>query len=531
MAMKEPIGTIQRRGLLLTFLCFGLFMVYLDTTIVNVALPDIQIKLNADMSVLQWIIDAYALTFSCLLLSAGTIGDAIGRKKVFITGLLGFSLTSIVCAVSPSIEMLLVGRILQGVFGSFMIPVSLAIIRGIYEEPVSRAKAIGIWAGIGGIAFAAGPVVGGWLVEYYGWQSIFWINVPIGIVIALVLVRILHENRSVASRKFDIIGQTLFILAIGALSYALIEGNSLGWDSGTIITTFIVAAIALLLFVFQEYRYEKPLLPLSLFRNRIFTIACSVNFLGLFGLYGAIFLLTLYLQNINHFSPIETGIRFLALTAAIMVASFFGSVLAAKVSPRLLIVIGLLMAGGGLLALIMLDVGSSYGTYWWALVLLGIGVSLVGSSATVALMTTVPPEIAGTTSGVSNTFRQVGAVFGVALSGALVSQYIHTALPSQLATMQLPDEIKEQISIAFSRGDMSLSQVDPVPEDVRQLIQSAGARVFVDGIHLAFLVSGTGTLLAGICALLFMGRIYHKSNNKASMESIQKIGSSSFEKS
>ncbi|QED47920.1 MFS transporter [Cytobacillus dafuensis] len=521
MSMKEPIDTKQRRSLLLTTLCFGLFMVYLDTTIVNVALPDIQIKLNADISRLQWIIDAYALTFSCLLLSAGTIGDAIGRKKVFITGLLGFSLTSIVCAVSLSIEMLLVGRILQGVFGSFMIPVSLAIIREIYEEPVSRAKAIGIWAGVGGIAFAAGPVVGGWLVEYYGWQSIFWINVPIGIVIALVLFRILHENRNITSRKFDFIGQTFFILGIGALSYALIEGNSLGWDSGAIITTFIVAAIALLLFVFQEYRYEKPLLPLGLFRNRIFTIACSVNFLGLFGLYGAIFLLTLLLQNINNFSPIETGIRFLALTAAVMVASFFGSVLAAKVGPRPLIVIGSVMAGGGLLALTMVDVGSGNDTYWWALVLLGIGVSLVGSSATVALMTAFPPEIAGTVSGVSNTFRQVGAVFGVALSGALVSQYIHTNLPSKLTAIQLPHEIKERISIAFSRGDMSLSQVGPLPEDVRQLILSEGAQVFVEGMHVAFLVSGIGTLFAGICALLFMGRVYQKSNNKASTGSIR----------
>lgn len=189
---------MRHRGFVLVCLCFGLFMVYLDTTIVNVALPDIQNKLHAEFSKLQWMIDAYALTFSCLLLSAGTIGDAIGRKKMFMAGLLGFSLTSIFCAVSPSIEILLAGRILQGAFGSFMIPVSLAIIRVMYDEPVSRAKAIGIWAGVGGIALAAGPVLGGWLVEYYGWQSIFWINVPIGVAAALILARILPENRNEA---------------------------------------------------------------------------------------------------------------------------------------------------------------------------------------------------------------------------------------------------------------------------------------------------------------------------------------------
>lgn len=479
-------------------------MVYLDTTIVNVALPDIQNKLHAEFSKLQWMIDAYALTFSCLLLSAGTIGDAIGRKKMFMTGLLGFSLTSIFCAVSPSIEILLAGRILQGVFGSFMIPVSLAIIRVMYDEPVSRAKAIGIWAGVGGIALAAGPVLGGWLVEYYGWQSIFWINVPIGVAVALILARILPENRNEAPRKFDVLGQTLFILGIGALCYALIEGNTLGWQSGPILTLFIVAAVALALFVLQERRYAQPLLPLGLFRNRMFTFASSVNFLGLFGLYGEIFLLSLYFQNINHFSPIETGIRFLALTASVMVASFYGSVLAAKVGPKPLIILGLFMTGGTLLSLNLLEVGSSYGVYWWALVLLGIGVSLVGASATVAIMTAVPPEIAGTASGVSNTFRQVGAVFGVALCGALVSAYMHAALPSRLADLELAHETKEHISVAFSQGDMALSRMGTLPEHLRGTILSEGARAFVDGMHLAFLVSGVGALLAGVCALWIM---------------------------
>lgn len=194
--MSDTTAPGQRKGLLLAFLCFGVFMVYLDATIVNVALPDIQEDLSTDITQLQWIIDAYTLTFACLLLTSGTLGDILGRKKIFLAGLIGFTLSSVICALSDSIGVLLLGRTLQGVCGSIMIPVSLALVSAAYTAPADRAKAIGIWAGVGGIALSTGPVLGGVLVDHYGWQSIFWVNAPVGVIATVVLAKLLTENRS-----------------------------------------------------------------------------------------------------------------------------------------------------------------------------------------------------------------------------------------------------------------------------------------------------------------------------------------------
>ncbi|MFD9817660.1 MFS transporter [Streptomyces violascens] len=506
--MSETIGAgsapAPRKGLLLAFLCFGVFMVYLDATIVNVALPDIQHELTAGITQLQWIVDAYALAFACLLLTSGTLGDILGRKKLFLGGLIGFTLSSVMCALAGSIGVLLVGRALQGICGSVMIPVSLALVSAAYTEPAARARAIGIWAGIGGVALSAGPVAGGVLVDHVGWQSIFWINVPIGVLAALVLARLLTENRSPRARQLDLAGQALFIVAIATLAYALIEGNSRGWASALIVGSFVLSAVTLVLFVFWELRRPDPMLPLKLFRSPVVAVAGAVNFLSLFGLFAAIFLLTLVLQSLQGLSSVETGVRFLALTVPIMIASFAASVVAAKAGSRRPIVVGSVLSAAGLYGLTALDVNTGFGGYWWALALLGVGVSFTGAPATVALLGSVPPEQAGTASGISNTFRQVGAVFGVALAGALLLRHLRDALPGALSAAPLPQQVRDRAYDQLSGGD--LSQAGTLPPGMRSTVMDAVDPVFIDGMHLVMEVAAAGTLVGGLCALVFLRR-------------------------
>jgi DHA2 family methylenomycin A resistance protein-like MFS transporter len=482
-----------RRGLRLTLLCVGVFMVYLDTTIVNVALPRIQADLHADIVQLQWIVNAYALVFACLLLTSGTLGDMFGRKRMFLGGLAGFTVASALCALAPTIELLLAARTLQGVFGSVMIPVSLALISGSYADPVQRARAIGIWAGLGGVALAAGPVGGGLLVARFGWQSIFWVNVPIGVLGFVALAAVIRESTPVP-RKVDVPGQALFILGIAAATYGLIEGTKQGWGSAPIVTAFVVAAVSIVLFLLWEFRVPQPMLPVSFFRNRVVVVAALVNFLALFGPYASLFLLTLYLQSINHLSPVQAGLSFLPITLAIMVASYLASILAARYKPRWLIVIGAVVAAAGLLGFTVLQVGSGFGAYWWSMALVGVGGSMCGAPATVAMMSAVPPQQAGAASGVSNTFRQVGTVFGTALGGTLLLEYMRGALPSALSASSLPPDVRAGVLDTVSSG--SLAQIPAA--------QQVTGQIFVDGMHLAMVVAAVGTLIGGLVALFFL---------------------------
>jgi len=420
----------SRPGLTLLLIVFGVFLVNLDGTIVNVALPDIQASFGVGLRDLQWITDAYLLTFGCLQLAAGTIGDSIGHRRLFIWGVIGFTLFSFACAVSGEIGWLLAARALQGIFGAILIPVSLAMIRSLYEDPGRRAKAIGLWAGVGGVALAAGPVLGGWLVEAYGWESIFWINLPIGAIIAVALLATKSEDRPPAQRRrLDIGGQLGFVAFIAFLAYGLIEGNARGWDSALIIGAFAASAVSLTAFIVWELRAREPMFPLRLFRNPVMTAAALVNFLGFFGLYAAIFLLTLFWQQAEGLSPIQTGVRFLSLTASIMVFSYLGSAWAPKFAPRLAIPLGSFVIAAALGGLMLLHADDSYVSYAWALALLGFGVSIVGTSATVAVMGAVTPERAGAASGIVSTSRQTSAIFGVALAGAILASHIDASVP------------------------------------------------------------------------------------------------------
>ena len=502
--MNRAKHRVPTYGAMLVFLCAGIFMVYLDSTVVNVALPEIQASLGGGVTELQWVVDAYALALASLLLTAGAAGDIIGRRRMFLLGLIGFTLASVACALATSIEALLIARTIQGAVGAGLIPISLAFITQLYRDPGKRAAMIGLWAGVGGLALAAGPVIGGALLDRYGWQSIFWINVPIGVLSTTALYVLLPRTQQRVRQNLDPIGQLLFIVAIALLTYGLIEGNGRGWDSLLIIAVFVGAAIALAAFIRWQLRTAQPLLPLTFFRSPMFAAACAVNFLGLFGLFGVIFLMTLYLQTINGLTPIETGVQLLALTVSIMVASALAPLLAKRWGTRATITVGSLVTMVGCLGLTGLQVGSDFWTYGWALALLGIGVSLTGAPATIALLASVPGDRAGTASGVSNTFRQIGGVFGVAMAGAVVLQHLKSSLTPTVQALPIPAAAKDTLLEAIGRGDVN--SLGGLPADLRQQAAAQAQLEFVNGMHIACIVAGAGGLVAGVVALVWMGR-------------------------
>ncbi|GMK40669.1 MFS transporter [Paenibacillus sp. CCS19] len=519
--MTQPRSASTSRGLQLFLLCFGVFVVYLDATIVNVAMPAIQTDLKLGLEGLQWIFNSYAIIFASLLLAAGAAGDRYGHKRVFLAGMLGFTVASILCALAYSSGALIAARTLQGAFGALLMPVSLAIIRLLYDTPAARAKAIGIWAGIGGLALAAGPVLGGWLVEQFGWASIFWINVPVGLIVMAGLTAKLRISVSASNERkaFDAVGQLLFIAAIGSLSYGLIEGNTAGWSSVEVLASFALSAAAGILFLIQELRHRNPLVPLNMFRSPAFIVAYMTNFLTFFGLYGVIFLMTLYFQQVENLSAIDTGVRFLALTLAIMFGSIFGSPIASLVPPRVLVPLGSLIAAAGLYGLTTVEPGAGYWSYAWAMALIGLGIALAGSSSTVALMSAARPEQAGIASGIMNTFRQMSAVFGVALAGIFVTSRLRNDGPSLLIELGLPSGLREKAVEAMSSGPAQTEALLALPEQWRQTAASAGASLFVEGMHDLLLAASAASLLCGTIAFALLTRHDRKTRAAAAADS------------
>lgn len=414
---------MKLRWLSLTLLCLSLFMVYLDTTVTPIALPAMRTHLHMGVAGQQWVVDAYTLAFACLLMSAGSIADNFGRRIVLLGGIAGFTITSAGCALSSSSSELVAARASQGIFAAAVVPVSLAITSTLYADAKARARAVGFWAGAGGVAYAAGPVVGGFLVARFGWPSIFWLNLPIGAACTVLLAILLPKvAKSKEPKSIDILGQILFILGIGGLTFGLIEGNTLGWESAPTLTAFAASAGLICFFIWWESRQDAPMLPPLILRIPTVAVTCAINFFGLFGIFAAIFLLTLYLQNVIHLSSQAAGIRLMALTVALAVAAVVGQSVARRIGTRLTMIIGSALTVAGLAGLELIHPQAGYDAYWWALILLGVGVPLSGGAVAVAaLINAVPQELAGTASGAMNTFRQVGAAFGVALAGALLS--------------------------------------------------------------------------------------------------------------
>ncbi|HXA54704.1 MAG TPA: MFS transporter [Solirubrobacteraceae bacterium] len=415
-----------RRRLILAICCMSLLIVGLDNTIVNVALPSIGRDLHTTVKGLQWTVDAYTLVIASLLMLSGSMGDRLGRRRVFAAGLVLFSLGSLLCSAAPGLGWLITFRMLQGVGGSMLNPVAMSIIRNVFTDPRERAWAIGMWGATVGVSLALGPVVGGALVSSAGWRSIFWINVPVGLAALALTLRFVPESRAPRPRRFDPVGQGLVIVLLSSLTYAIIEAPTAGWVSTQSVALFVLAAAALAGLVAYERRREEPLLELRFFSSVPFSGASAIAVCAFAALGGFLFLNTLYLQAVRHLSPFTAGLYTLPIAAMTLVFAPLSGRLVGRHGPRAGLLVGGLGIGLGGALLSGLSASTPLPSLLPAYFAFGIGFGMVNPPITTTAVVGMPPAQAGVAAAVASTSRQVGQTLGVAVVGAIAATGLGT---------------------------------------------------------------------------------------------------------
>jgi len=402
-------------------LCLGFFMVIMDVTIVNVALPNIAIKLNASISWLQWIVDAYTLAFACLLLMAGHMSDQWGAKKLYQLAVLGFIATSFFCGLANSPWSLTFFRLLQGASAAFLVPTSLALIHGIFKDNKAKAKAIGLWGATGGVAAASGPVLGGVLTSFFDWRAVFFVNIPIGLI-CFFMTKKINFIAPLKKVSFDIAGQGFAILSIAALAFSLIETGRFAWFSAIVVTSFCVFILALILFINTELHSKSPMLPLKLLREPSFSSVLLIGLLMNLGFYGILFILPLYFQHTRHYSILATGFALLPLMITSAFSSYLSGKITSRLGPKKPMMVGSIISAIGFLSLLI--AGNHTPSYWililplaWA----GFGIAFTMPAATVMAIQSVSQNRAGLATGAFTTSRQIGSLLGVAIFGSVIA--------------------------------------------------------------------------------------------------------------
>jgi len=492
---------MQRKWWTLSVVCIATFMLLLDITIVNVALPKIAADLKASFSDIQWVIDAYALTLASVLLTTGTLGDLLGRRLVFSIGLVLFAFTSLLCAISTSSLFLILARGGQGLGGAIMYSTSLALLVQEFHGR-ERGTALGIWGATIGAAAAVGPLVGGVLTEALGWSSIFYINVPIGIGAAALTLARVDESRNPDAGKIDWIGTFTFTAALFLLMLAIIRGNAQGWGSAPIVADFVASAVLLVAFLISQVVQEQPMFDLKLFRNPTFDGAAIVALTLAAAMFAMFLYLALYVQTLLGYSPLQTGLRFLPVTVlSFFVAALSGN-LSARVPVRLLLSGGLLLVGLGEL----LMRGLSPNSHWTALlagfIVAGAGVGLVNPALASTAVGVVPPQRSGMASGINNTFRQVGVAAGIAVLGALFESSLTTKIAPKLAGTPVAGQAGKLAHAVAAGGTQSV--LHHTPAAVRPQATTAIHTAFAAAMNDILLVGALIAFAGGALALLLV---------------------------
>jgi EmrB/QacA subfamily drug resistance transporter len=414
----------SRKTTILLICCMSLFIVGLDVTAVNVALPSIGHDLDAGVSGLQWTVDAYTVVLASLLMFSGSIADRFGRRRIFVVGLTVFSIASLLCSLAPSIEALVAFRVLQAVGGSMLNPVAMSIITNTFTDPRDRAQAVGVWGAAFGISMALGPILGGILVSAVDWRSIFWINIPIGLAAIALTLRFVPESRAPRPRRFDPVGQVLVIVLLATLTFGIIEAPGLGWTSPPIVAAFAAAAAALVGLLRYEPRRREPLIDLRFFRSIPFasSIVISVAAFASFG--GFLFINTLYLQQERGLSPLEAGFATVPLAAMMVVASPLSGRIVGRQGPRLPLAIAGVCSIVGCVMLTGLGPDTPFVALIAAYVIFGLGFGFVNAPITNAAVSGMPRAQAGVAAATATTSRQVGLALGVAIVGAIVTSHL-----------------------------------------------------------------------------------------------------------
>jgi EmrB/QacA subfamily drug resistance transporter len=496
---------VTRKWWTLLAVSVATFMLLLDITVVNTALPSIEEDLGATFTELQWVVDAYALALAALVLTAGSLADRVGRRRVFAAGLGIFSLASLLAGLAGDPTFLNLMRGLQGVGGAAMFAVSLALVAQEFPAGRERGTAMGIYGATIGIAVAVGPLVGGALTDSLGWESIFFLNVPIGVAAIAVTYARLRESRDPNATRIDWGGLVTFSAALFALVLALLRGNDEGWASAPIVSLFALAAALLVAFLAIERRVAEPMLPLHLFRNRTFTGVQLAAFAVSGSMFALFLYLTLYMQSFLGHSPLEAGIRYLPVTVASFLVAPVAGALLARVPARGMLAAGLAITGTGLLLMSGVDAGSEWTALLGGFLVAGAGVGLLNPVIANVALSVVPKEQSGMASGINDTFRQVGVAVGIAAWGALflgrgASEVERLAAGTPAADGENPRRLVEAVS--SGNLDQALASVPP---GARDATATAAREGFLAGFN-EILVAGGGLALAGAVAALWLVR-------------------------
>jgi EmrB/QacA subfamily drug resistance transporter len=482
--------------------CMATFMLLLDITIVNVALPDIQRELDASFSDLQWVVDAYSLMLASVLLTAGSLADLFGRRRVFAIGLVLFSLASLLCGLASEPTPLNLARGFQGLGGAVMFACAPALLAQEFEGR-DRATAFGIWGATIGLAVAIGPLVGGVLTESLGWEWIFFVNVPIGVLTAAVAVLRLHEHRPDQRPRIDWAGVVTFSFGLFCLVFALIRGNAEGWGSALILGLLAASAVLLIAFVLAELYGKQPMLDLTLFRKPAFTGVQITAFAISASMFSMFLYLTLYVQNVLEYSPLHAGLRFLPVSVLSFLAAPLAGRLTGRVPIRALLFGGLAAVGSGLLLMRGVTPSSEWTTLLAGFCVAGLGVGFVNAPLSFSAVSVVPARLSGTGAGINNTFRQVGIATGIAGLGAIFQSRVTDRLDTLLSGSPVPGGRIHQLGEAVASGGAEQA-VRFVPPGARGAVSDAARIAFIDSFNDILLVAAVVAFAGALLALLLV---------------------------
>lgn len=474
-------------------LSLSLFLVSLDNTILNVALPTLQHDLQPSASDLEWIVDAYILVFASFLLVMGSLGDRLGRRRMLLIGLVIFGVGSFASAFSGSAQILIASRALMGFGGAAIMPSTLSILSNVFSGK-ERAKAIAVWAAVAGLAVAIGPVIGGYLLQRFWWGSVFLVNVPVVVIAIAAAWLLVPESRDARVSRLDLVGATLSVAGLTALVWSIIEAPSHGWTSIAIVRGFVIVAVVLAAFVIWELRTDDPMLPLRFFRNPRFSAASASIALVFFALFGVIFELTQYLQSVLGYSALEAGLRTLPVSIGLLIGSGLSTRLVPRLGTKLVVASGLVVLAGGLAVLGTLEAHSGYSTVAIAFVVLGFGMGLAMAPATDSIMGSLPLAQGSVGSAINDTLRMVGGALGVAVLGSILSSRYSSDMASAVQGLPAPaahaarDSLGAALHVAAQSGSPALA--------------GAAKNAFVGGMTGAIWVAAAIAVAGAIVALI-----------------------------
>jgi EmrB/QacA subfamily drug resistance transporter len=492
----------RRRWWILAVLCLSVLLVVIDNTIVNVALPTMSRDLAASTQGLQWIVDAYTLVFAGLLLVGGNLGDRLGRRRVLQAGLALFALTSVGAALARGTGELIAGRAAMGIAAALIYPATLALLNSVFTSAKERATAIGIWAGVSGLAVAIGPVAGGLLLRHFSWSSVFYVNVPVVVIALAAGWRLLPESRDPRAGRFDPLGAVASVAGIGLLVWTIIEAPRHGWLTARTLGGFAAALVILAGFALWQLRRPDPLLDVRLFANPRFSAASGAIALAFFGLFGFIFLITQYFQIVRGYDPLRAGVATLPFAIVTGAMSPAAIALMKRAGTKIVVTAGLLLMSSGFVVAAGTAVSAAYwGRIVTAMVLMAAGLALTSSPATEAIMGTLPRDKAGAGSAVNDTTRELGGTLGVAIVGSAMSTVYGSHVVSALARLGAPAAAAAAAKQSVVAG---LGVAAQLPPGLQAAAAAATRQAFMDGLHAGSFVAAGATAAAALATLLFL---------------------------